>query len=62
MTQDLFTGMKTFRFSELHGTSEITAMAFDSLGRRLITGARGTYNFIVIQTYRNRRQYPNLEL
>ncbi|KAI8923511.1 WD40-repeat-containing domain protein [Entophlyctis helioformis] len=37
---DAFSGQKTFRFSEAHGKSEITAMAFDAGGRRLITGGR----------------------
>ena len=43
------TGQKTFTFSEAHGKAEITAMAFDTSGRRLITGARDgtikTWNF-----------------
>ena len=44
-------GNRSFRFSEAHGKSEITAMAFDCDYRRLITGARGNdiykqiYNF-----------------
>jgi WD40 repeat protein len=42
---DPFTGAKTFRIPNLHGTSEITAMSFDSLGRRLITGGRGLLDF-----------------
>ncbi len=37
---DLDTGEKIIQFSKCHGNVEITAMAFDSTGRRLITGAR----------------------
>jgi WD40 repeat protein len=39
--QDVMSGLKTFRFSEVHGKSEITAMAFDTGFRRLVTGSRG---------------------
>ncbi|KAJ3044600.1 hypothetical protein HDV00_001526 [Rhizophlyctis rosea] len=46
---DIFTGTKTFQFSGIHGKSETTAMAFDSVGRRLVTGGRDgtirTWNF-----------------
>jgi WD40 repeat protein len=38
---DIVSGAKTFRFSEVHGKVEITAMTFDDSGRRLITGGRG---------------------
>ena len=34
------TGEKTIQFSHCHGNMEITAMAFDTAGRRLITGGR----------------------
>ncbi|KAJ3325279.1 hypothetical protein HDU76_013215 [Blyttiomyces sp. JEL0837] len=37
---DSSTGLKTFRFAEAHGKSEITAMAFDTGFRRLLTGGR----------------------
>ncbi|EGF77863.1 hypothetical protein BATDEDRAFT_27169 [Batrachochytrium dendrobatidis JAM81] len=37
---DALSGQKTFRFSEVHGKSEITAMSFDASGRRLATGGR----------------------
>lgn len=37
---DVDTGEKVIQFSHCHGTVEITAMAFDPTGRRLITGAR----------------------
>ncbi|KAI9099891.1 WD40-repeat-containing domain protein [Phlyctochytrium arcticum] len=37
---DSINGTKTFRFAEAHGKAEITAMAFDSAGRKLITGGR----------------------
>lgn len=37
---DIDTGEKTIQFSNCHGNQEITAMAFDPSGRRLITGAR----------------------
>ncbi|KAJ1340618.1 hypothetical protein BSLG_004712 [Batrachochytrium salamandrivorans] len=37
---DALSGQKTFRFSNAHGKSEITAMAFDTSGRRLATGGR----------------------
>ncbi|KAL2912296.1 hypothetical protein HK105_208211 [Polyrhizophydium stewartii] len=43
---DAFSGQKTFRFSEAHGKSEITAMAFDASGRRLVTdGTIKIWNF-----------------
>ena len=37
---DVDTGEKTMQFSHCHGNTEITAMAFDTAGRRLITGGR----------------------
>lgn len=37
---DVDTGEKTIQFSQCHGNMEITAMAFDTTGRRLITGGR----------------------
>lgn len=37
---DVDTGEKTMQFSHCHGNMEITAMAFDSARRRLITGGR----------------------
>ena len=37
---DVDTGEKTMQFSNCHGNAEITAMAFDTAGRRLVTGAR----------------------
>ena len=37
---DVDTGEKTIQFSQCHGNVEITAMAFDPSGRRLITGGR----------------------
>ena len=37
---ELDTGEKIIQFSNCHGNAEITAMAFDPTGRRLITGAR----------------------
>ncbi|KAI8912193.1 WD40-repeat-containing domain protein [Powellomyces hirtus] len=37
---DATTGQKTFRFADVHDKAEITAMAFDSGCRRLITGGR----------------------
>lgn len=37
---DVDTGEKTIQFSQCHGNMEITAMAFDPTGRRLITGGR----------------------
>ncbi|KAJ3147659.1 hypothetical protein HDU86_007906 [Geranomyces michiganensis] len=37
---DATTGQKTFRFTDVHDKAEITAMAFDSGCRRLITGGR----------------------
>ncbi|RKO89076.1 WD40-repeat-containing domain protein [Blyttiomyces helicus] len=37
---DAVSGSKTFRFSDAHGKSEVTAMAFDAGCRRLITGGR----------------------
>ena len=37
---DVDTGEKIIQFSNCHGNLEITAMAFDPTGRRLITGAR----------------------
>lgn len=37
---DLETGEKVIQFSRVHGDVEITAMAFDPTGRRLITGGR----------------------
>ncbi|KAJ3174490.1 hypothetical protein HDU87_007183 [Geranomyces variabilis] len=37
---DATTGQKTFRFADVHEKAEITAMAFDSGCRRLITGGR----------------------
>ena len=37
---DVDTGEKTIQFSRCHGDAEITAMAFDSTGRRLLTGGR----------------------
>ena len=37
---DVDTGEKTMQFSHCHGNAEITAMTFDTAGRRLITGAR----------------------
>ena len=40
---DVETGEKVIQFSRLHGDAEITAMAFDPTGRRLITsGQDGT--------------------
>ena len=37
---DVDTGEKTIQFSHCHGNMEITAMAFDTAGRRLVTGGR----------------------
>ena len=37
---DVDTGEKTIQFSRCHGDAEITAMAFDGTGRRLLTGGR----------------------
>ena len=37
---DIDTGEKMIQFTRCHGDMEITAMAFDSLGRRLLTGGR----------------------
>ena len=37
---DVDTGEKTMQFSHCHDNAEITAMAFDLAGRRLVTGAR----------------------
>ena len=37
---DVDTGEKTIQFSQCHGNVEITAMTFDTTGRRLVTGAR----------------------
>ena len=37
---DIDTGEKLIQFSNCHGSMEITAMAFDPTGRRLITGGR----------------------
>ena len=37
---DADTGEKTIQFSQCHGSMEITAMAFDNTGRRLITGGK----------------------
>ncbi|KAJ3130047.1 hypothetical protein HK098_006759 [Nowakowskiella sp. JEL0407] len=37
---DVTCGQKNFRFADLHGKAEITAMAFDIGKRRLITGGR----------------------
>lgn len=34
------TGQKAYRFSDTHPKAELTAMAFDSRGRRLITGGK----------------------
>jgi hypothetical protein len=36
-------GQKSFKFTKAHDSSEITAMSFDSTGRKLITGSRGTW-------------------
>ena len=37
---DVDSGEKTIQFSQCHGNMEITAMAFDTTGRRLVTGGR----------------------
>ena len=37
---DVETGEKTMQFSRCHGDVELTAMTFDTSGRRLITGGR----------------------
>ena len=37
---DCIKGGRVFSFSEAHGTSKISAMAFDNSGRRLLTGAQ----------------------
>ena len=37
---DTDSGEKTIQFSRCHGNMEITAMAFDTTGRRLVTGGR----------------------
>lgn len=37
---DIDTGYQVLKFSECHGKHELTAMALDSTGRRLITGSR----------------------
>jgi WD40 repeat protein len=37
---DVDTGEKIMQFSHCHGNVEITAMGFDTAGRRLVTGAR----------------------
>ena len=46
---DPLNGSRTFKFENAHDGSEITAMAFDTSGRRLITGGRNgtirTWNF-----------------
>ncbi|KAJ3279292.1 hypothetical protein HK104_001582, partial [Borealophlyctis nickersoniae] len=55
---DVVSGAKTFQFSDAHGKSEITAMAFDAGGRRLITGGRdGT---IRIWNFNNGQQHQEL--
>ncbi len=37
---DVDTGEKILQFSGCHGHAEITAMAFDGCGRRLLTGGK----------------------
>ena len=37
---DVDTGEKVIQFSRCHGEYEITAMAFDRCGRRLVTGGK----------------------
>ena len=37
---DVDSGERVLRFIQCHGKHEITSMAFDSTGRRLITGSR----------------------
>ncbi|KAI8804253.1 WD40-repeat-containing domain protein, partial [Cladochytrium replicatum] len=37
---DVVNGQKSFRFADVHGKAEITAMSFDAGSRRLITGGR----------------------
>ena len=37
---DVDTGEKVIQFSNCHGDHEITAMAFDGSGRRLLTGGK----------------------
>lgn len=37
---DLYSGQKTFQFSNTHDGCEITTMLIDQRGRRLITGGR----------------------
>ncbi len=34
------TGCQVLRFSDCHGSDELTAMNLDSTGRRLVTGSR----------------------
>ena len=37
---DVDNGSRVLRFAECHGKNEITAMALDTAGRRLLTGSR----------------------
>ena len=37
---DIDNGSQVLKFSQCHGKHELTAMALDSTGRRLITGSR----------------------
>ncbi|CAM9527261.1 unnamed protein product [Lampetra fluviatilis] len=62
---DLDSGLPTFEFCGAHGESAITCMAFDSSGRRLITGGRDgclkVWNYNNGQCLRTLRKQRNAE-